>query len=532
VQSSYFQKPPWQSPGQASSEFFLLASRVHGRPQAGQRKRLGSSLQNKVSMKIKNIVTILLVAFILVSCTPAAKVIPTETAVSTSTSAPAPTATTTATPIPTIPKERFTKGFFEIALPTQDLIEQGLETGVIRQTIDVDKLTFDVHDNLNKPSQQIVFGRNPTTQEIILATRVNPETNEMVWHVAGLRDFADAVGITIGTNLYSTPNGSDGLFSESDQKNINKLVVQEYNHAIVIEVGWGVWLEKFTEGEFDFSLADEAVNLALANGITVEGDDLIYGGSDFDYSYIGQIEDKLKGEGLNDEQIKTRVEGIVKNHINTVMAHFKGRITEWSVLNEWRGQNAENPDVFSRIWNKGQGTDQEFVKMVFETARAADPTSRLFYNDADNISREYYGYKYNLALAQFLQEYDLIDAMGLQFTDMNVANHPSESELIATMQSYNLPIIVTSATFDTRGVSGTEEEIQQKQAETAVEVLAACLKSMVCRDFRMWDGAGDKFSFLGPDAKSAIFDMDMKPKLAYFAIREYLTQIIDDKNSQ
>jgi len=267
--------------------------------------------------------------------------------------------------------------------------------------------------------------------------------------------------------------------------------------------------------------------------MTVDGDDLVYGGSDFDYSYIGQIEDKLKGDGLNDVQIKDRVEGIVKNHIITIMSHYKGKITEWSVLNEFRGQdNGETPDVFGRIWKNANGTDKEFVKMVFETARAADPTARLFYNDNDNIARNYFRYKNNLAIAQFLQQYNLIDAMGLQFTDMDVASHPSESELIATMQSYNMPIIVTSATFDTRGVSGTEEEIQKKQADTAVEVLAACLKSMVCRDFRMWNGAGDKFSFLGPEAKSSIFDMNMKPKLAYFAIKEYLTQLIDDRNPQ
>jgi hypothetical protein len=53
-------------------------------------------------MKIKIIVTILLVAFILASCVPAAKVIPTETAVSTSTLTltPVPTATATITPMP------------------------------------------------------------------------------------------------------------------------------------------------------------------------------------------------------------------------------------------------------------------------------------------------------------------------------------------------------------------------------------------------------------------------------------------------
>jgi len=487
-------------------------------------------------MKIKNIVTVLLVAIILASCASAGTVVPTETAVSTSTFTLIPTATLTVTPVPTIPRERFTKGFLEVALPTQDLIEQGLTTGVIRQTINVDKLTFDVHDNLNKPSQQIVFGRSPETQEVVLATRVDPSTGEIIWHVAGLRDFADAVGITIGTNLYSDPKNGDGLFSQSDQRKINKLVVQEYNHAIIIELGWGVWLEKFKEGEFDFSLADDAVNLALANGMTVEGDDLVYGGSDFEYSYLGNIETKLKAEGLNDKQIKDRVEGIVKNHINTVMAHYKGKITEWSVLNEWRGQfvleNANPPDGFSRIWKNGGGTDQEFVKMVFETARAADPTARLFYNDADNISRNWYGYKYNLALVQFLQQSNLIDAMGQQFTDMDLANHPTEAELIATMQSYNMPVIVTSATFNVKGAKGTENEIQQGQAEMAVMVLDSCLKSGVCRDFRMWEGFGDKFNFEGIEARSTIFDENMKPKLAYFAIREYLTQIIDGRNSQ
>jgi endo-1,4-beta-xylanase len=483
-------------------------------------------------MKIKDSVTVMLVAFILASCTPSAKVISTETVVPASTLRLIPTETSTAAPVPIIPRERFTNGFLEVVFPTQDLVEQGLKTGVIRQSLDISKLTFDVHDNLNKPGQQIVFGRNPETQEIILATRINSGTGEMVWHVAGLRDLADAVGITIGSNLFNLPNSGDGMFPRNDLVKINELVVQEYNHAIIIEIGWGTWIEKHAEGQFDFSVPDEAVRIALANGMTVEGDDLIYGGSDFKYSFLGTVEKKWKAEGLNDVQIKDRMEGMVKNHITKIMEHYKGKITEWSVLNEWRGQNTENPDIFSRIWKNGGGTDEEFVQMVFETARAADPDARLFYNDGDNIARNYYGYKYNLRLARFLHELGLIDAMGLQFTDMDVLNHPSESELLETMKSYNLPIIITSATFDTRGVGGTEAEIQQKQADAVIEVIDACMKSGVCRDFRMWEGFGDKFSFKGADAKATIFDGNMKPKLAYFAIREYLTQMIDGNNSQ
>lgn len=422
-------------------------------------------------------------------------------------------------PTPELIFEKQTTEWIAQNPPSQDLITKGMETGIIREKEDVNRLTFDIHPNLNHPGEVIVFGRDPDTNEILLATRTNPEIHETDWQVAGLRDFADATGITVGSQLYSPNNG---LYSDNDIRKINELVTQEYNHAIIIEVGWA-FLEKNQENKFDFRAADAAVDLALANRMTVEGDDLIYGRSDFNYSFIGQIEDKLRSEGLNDEQIKTRLEGIVKNHITQIVSHFKGRITEWSVLNEWSGQNTQRPDIYSKIWKN----DQEFVKMVFETARAADPSARLFYNDADNISRSRYGYKYNLALVQFLQQNGIIDALGLQFTDMDVANHPSEDEIIATMQSYGIPVIVSSATFNITGVSGTPEEIDAKQAEVAVLVMDACIKSTTCKDFRMWDGYGDKFSFEGPEARASIFDENMKPKLAYWALREYLTLIID-----
>ena len=490
-------------------------------------------------MKNKNIVTVLLISFILASCAPAATVVPTRTAApastftpiptATSTTAPTPTitSTSTATPIPTIPKERFTKDFLDVALPSQELIAQGLKTGVIRQTIDVSKLTFDVHENLNKPGQQIVFGRNPETKEIILATRIDPETGEMVWHVAGLRDLADAVGMTMGTNLYSSSwyGPGNSIPSKSHLQQVNKLVIQEYNHAIVIEVGW-MNLEKDHEGEFDFSRPDEAVNLALKNGMTVEGDDLIFGRSNFLYSFMGNFETDMKNQGLNKDQIKARLESVVKNHIIQVMSHFKGRITEYSVLNEWRGvSESENPDFYSKLY----GNDDEFIKMVFETARQTDPAARLFYNDAFINTPKDWNYKYAFAHVQKLKNMDLIDAIGIQMTDILVSNPPKQSEIITTMQSWDLPVIVSSATFETQNVKGTDLEVQQKQAEVAVQMLDACVKSGVCKDFRFWDGYGDLFSFHGADARATIFDENMKPKLAYFAIKEYLSQMIAGK---
>ena len=236
----------------------------------------------------------------------------------------------------------------------------------------------------------------------------------------------------------------------------------------------------------------------------------------------------MRNQGATNEQIKQRFETIVKNHIIQVVTHFKGKLQEYSVLNEWRGKNTGKPDRYSVIF----GNDDEFVKMVFETARNTDPNARLFYNDADMNTRGDYGYPYALQKIQMLADLGLIDAVGLQMTDIFVASPPNQSEIIATMQSWKLPLIVTSATFESQNVSGTDLEVQQKQAEVAVQMLDACVKSGVCKDFRFWDGYGDKFSFHGADTKATIFDENMKPKLAYFAIKDYLAQMIDGKNSQ
>jgi len=115
-------------------------------------------------------------------------------------------------------------------------------------------------------------------------------------------------------------------------------------------------------------------------------------------------------------------------------------------------------------------------------------------------------------------------------TDIFVANPPRQNEVIASMKNWGIPVIVSSATFQTQDLTGLEEEIQKRQADVAIQMLDACVKSGVCKDFRFWDGYGDKFAFQGTDARSTIFDENMKPKLAYFAIKEYLTQLIDQGN--
>lgn len=427
--------------------------------------------------------------------------------------------TPTATPVPTIAKERFTHGYAEMTPPSQELIEQGKKTGVICNPEDIGQLTFDVRDNLRRKGEKIVFARDPKTKEIILATRVNPETHEMEWHVAGLRDMADAVGMIMGTNLY-TPGG-DLMKNVETQNRINELVVQEYNKAIVIDVGWGTWVEKHQEGQFDFSAPDATIKLALDKGMMVEGDDLVYGSSNYAYSFMGKIEDTLRKQGLNDQQIKDRVWGIVKNHVQTVVSHYKGVVKVWSAVNEYRGPELEHPDIYSRI---SLGDDDGFLAMVFGTAKEADPSAILMYNDTDINTPSDFGYKLAYKHVQKLKQKGLIDAVGVQMTDINCANPPNPDVIKKTMQSWGLPVIVSSATFATGEVKGDKA---QTQAKVAGSMFDASIQSGVCNDFSFWQGFAQQYNFHGADQQATIFDEEFKPKPAYFTFKNRLTQMVD-----
>jgi len=86
-----------------------------------------------------------------------------------------------------------------------ELVQEAYQFYSLGDPVSPDSLRFQFKPDLNNPDQPpIVFARDPGTNEIILATRSDPETQGLVWHVAKLRDLADAVGLRIGTNL-STP---------------------------------------------------------------------------------------------------------------------------------------------------------------------------------------------------------------------------------------------------------------------------------------------------------------------------------------
>ena len=97
------------------------------------------------------------------------------------------------------------------------------------------------------------------------------------------------------------------------------------------------------------------------------------------------------------------------DHINGVMAHYKGKLAAWDVVNE-----AFNEDG-SRRQSNLQGTGNDWIEVAFRTARAADPSVKLCYNDY-NI--ENWTYAKTQGVYNMIQDFKSrgvpIDCVGLQ----------------------------------------------------------------------------------------------------------------------
>jgi endo-1,4-beta-xylanase len=121
---------------------------------------------------------------------------------------------------------------------------------------------------------------------------------------------------------------------------------------------------------YRWETADYLVNSMLERNIKVHGHTLVW------YSQTH----KWMTEGTK-EQVK---ENMI-NHINTVLAHFKGRVFSWDVINEAFADGSSGAGDWKKSLrtNSGwyQALGEDYVELAYRTARAADPDLLLYYND-------------------------------------------------------------------------------------------------------------------------------------------------------
>ncbi len=121
------------------------------------------------------------------------------------------------------------------------------------------------------------------------------------------------------------------------------------------------------EGVYDFTLADQFVNKAKAAGMKVLGHCLIWHSQCAPWFHFDS-----EGKPVSRDVLKKRM----REHIYTIVSHFRGRVDAWDVVNEaFEDDGTPRQSLFHQIL----GTD--YIPLAFQYAHEADPAAQLFYND-------------------------------------------------------------------------------------------------------------------------------------------------------
>jgi endo-1,4-beta-xylanase len=251
-------------------------------------------------------------------------------------------------------------------------------------------------------------------------------------------------------------------------------------------------------GQFNWAGADKIVNFAQANGMRVRGHTLNW--------YI-----EIPGwvNGLSNEEAKAAL----KNHIQTVVGRYKGKIAQWDVVNE-----AFNDDGTLRndAWKQKVGDD--YIALCFQWAHEADPAAKLFYNDYGMESFDTAnGAKSAKAQAvldlvkDFKKRGIPIDGVGFQTHSSGEypGTGPAIKDMMTKLGALGVKVEVTELDVKEHG-----DEAGKAQRYAAVGT--ACAQAGNCTGVTTW-GLYDGHTWL-PGSDPLMLDKNYKAKPSYTAL--------------
>ncbi|MFL9839225.1 endo-1,4-beta-xylanase [Flavobacterium sp. ST-75] len=122
-----------------------------------------------------------------------------------------------------------------------------------------------------------------------------------------------------------------------------------------------------SQGIYNFDPADSYVKTGTESGMFIIGHTLVWHSQTPDWVFTDEQENLLTREEL----LKR-----MKDHIDTVVSRYKGKIKGWDVVNEALNEDGSLRDS---KWRTIIGDD--YIEKAFEFAHAADPEAELYYND-------------------------------------------------------------------------------------------------------------------------------------------------------
>ncbi|MFL6078127.1 MAG: endo-1,4-beta-xylanase [Mycobacteriales bacterium] len=278
-----------------------------------------------------------------------------------------------------------------------------------------------------------------------------------------------------------------------------------------------------TRGVFDWSGGDRLVAFAQAHHQLVRGHTLLWHNQLPTWLTTGVADGTISDAQLRD---------LLHQHITTEVTHFRGKIWQWDVANEFftdSNPSMLNPNDF---WVSHLGTG--VVADAFRWAHAADPHALLFYNDYNIAGEDGSNAKSDAAYA-FVKQ---LRADGVPISGVGDQGHLDlqfgfPTKMTQDLQRYanlGLKVAVTEAdvrTFvnDATSQVPTNTLAPAAQANYYDGMLKACLAVRECISFTVW-GFGDADSwvpgFFTGEGYAGIYDVNLQPKASYTALRQTL----------
>ena len=312
-----------------------------------------------------------------------------------------------------------------------------------------------------------------------------------------------------------------------------ELFKHHYNTATCTET-YPFLLAPSGKGDYRWTMADNAVNLMRSNNISLHGHVLVW----------HELAPAWMTSGKRDQVVSN-----LEQYIGDVLAHFKGRIASWDVVNEamkddisasdaagdWRKcvRNYQNP------WFDALGAD--YIEIAFRAARAADPDITLYYND-------YFHYEWNNwegyggrnkpeAVRRMIDDINtrykketggarnLIEGVGTQShymgLDVNMDNVRVTFEKLKTL---GIEIAVSELDISTAGYlrgGGNDTVMTKKDEEAQAEIYARLFRlykeyAPYISRIVFW-GMDDGTSWLSA-GNPCLFDWKLNAKKAFYAV--------------
>lgn len=380
------------------------------------------------------------------------------------------------------------------------------------------------HDAQNVEGESVNSVIEPTnepettsTPELIVKEAVEPSVEQ---DIPSLHE-AYSEYFPIGAAL--EPFQTSGLKADLLKKHVNWLVAENAMKPVSIQP---------TEGNFNWTQADQLVEFAKANNMDIRFHTLVW------HSQVGDWFFKdLEGKPMVDETDDVKREANKKlllerldTHVRTIVSRYKDDIKSWDVVNEVIEPG--DPDgMRASEWYKVTGT--AFIETAFRVAReAGGPDIKLYINDygTDDVAKRDRLYK---LVKEMLDKEVPIDGVGHQ-THINI-NWPPVSSIIESMEMFaelGLDNLVTELdmslyVWNDHNDYGEEipEQIIQKQADRYGELFEAFKAHKDIIGGVVFWGIADDHTWLStfPITRTEapfLFDKQLHAKPAFWAVTD------------